>query len=248
MSAAQLWRYLGPVSVVFVPFVLFGAQQGIPNGSWWDEAGDPAVWLTILLCAAAVVFGVQSVIRARESERAILEQDLRQLTRRAFVPINAKLPTVRINQLGVHIWVVDGDHLKRLVRFTMEQSRARTPITWTSGKGVIGLAWRQGAPLIADLTDIYAKADALDDAAFDALDPDKRYGLSAEEVRKGVRYKSVLAYPLTDDKKDNEVIGILSVDCAVPVPTAKLEALLHDRAFQDVLGSCESSLREYVGR
>jgi hypothetical protein len=248
MSFSRLWRYGGPVAAVLTPFLLFAGPQGIPNGKWWDAPGDPAVWITTILCAAAVVYNVLQLVGAPDEERATIKLDIEQLARRTFVYINRHLPNVRINQLGVHVWTTDGDRLKRLVKYTMEQQRATTPITWTRGKGVIGLAWRQKRNLIADLTDIYAKADTLDPAAFEALDPEERYGLSAAEIRSGGRYKSVLACPLTDEQRENEVIGVLSVDCSVVVPSAALEALLYDREFQDVLGSCESALRRYLGR
>jgi hypothetical protein len=42
--------HVRPIAIIVVPFVLFGAQQDRPSGAWWDEAGDPAVWLTVLLC------------------------------------------------------------------------------------------------------------------------------------------------------------------------------------------------------
>jgi len=248
MPVSRVWRYGGPIAAVLTPFLLFAGPQGIPSGSWWDAASDPAVWITFILCVAAIVDGVLQLVRAPSEERATIKLDLEQLARRAFVPINKHLPTVAINQLGVHVWTTRDDRLERLVKYTVEQQRAATPIPWVRGKGVIGLAWRQKRNLIAELTDIYAKADTLDAAAFEALDPDERYGLSAEEIRRGGRYKSVLACPLTDEQRENEVIGVLSVDCTVAVPRAELEALLYDREFQDVLGSCESTLRRYFGR
>jgi hypothetical protein len=248
MTVGQLWRYVAPASVILFPFGFLAADHGVPSDTWWDEARDPAIWLLILVTVAALAQGVLALARAPNDARATIRADIEQLARRAFVPINKRLPATPINQLGVHVWTTDGDRLTRLVKYTMEQQRATTPITWERGKGAIGLAWHRVAPLIADLTDIYAKADSLDAIEFEALDPEERYGLSADEVKRGGRYKNVLAYPFTDEHNDNEVIGVLSVDCAVAVPPAQLEALLYDRDFQDVLGSCESALRRYLGR
>jgi hypothetical protein len=130
------------------------------------------------------------------------------------------------------------------VKYTMEQQRVETPIAWRRGKGVIGVAWEQISAVVADLTEMYATLERDGPEAFGARDEGFRYGLSAEEVVRGGHYKSVLAYPLTN--VDNDVIGVISVDCTVPDQTHRLSALLEDRGFNDVLGACESALRRYT--
>jgi hypothetical protein len=238
------WRSAGATTVVLFPFLIVAAQQGIPNGTWWDEAVDPPVWFTVLVALGAIVYGIDGIRREARDEREQIIGDLERLARRAFVPINAKLPSVPIGDLGVHIWQVRGGRLDRLVKYTMEHQRMSTPITWTRGKGVIGVAWQRKTSLTAELNDLYEEAKGTDDATFDAGDPDHRYGLIRSEVLSGTHYKGVLAVPLSGVGGD--VIGVLSVDCSVVGQRQALEQLLDDRAFQDVLGACEITLRRCV--
>lgn len=246
MAGALSWRVVGPLCVLLFPFLMLGADHGIPDGTWWDDGRDPAIWVTALIVAGAFAYGVAQLVAAPNAARERVRSDLEALARRAFVPINQHLPDVPINRLGVHIWTTDGDELKRLIKYTMEQQRVETPIRWRRGKGVIGVAWDAGSSLTADLTELYELAEA-GGAAFDALEERFRYGLSRDEIRKGNQYKSISAYPLTGTNVD-DVIGVLSVDCAVANQARQLDALSSDRTFQDVLGSCESALRRYLGR
>src|SRR4051812_40146903 len=125
MSAKRLWEYAGPIAATLTPFLLFFSQQGIREGSWWDEGKDPAILLTVLVAVAAAAYGGESFIRTRTEPRKALERDIERETertvRRAFGPINRHLPEVPITHLGVHVWRVDGDHLTRFVTYTMEQ-------------------------------------------------------------------------------------------------------------------------------
>lgn len=246
MSRIASWRAGGSLAVVVFPFLILFGQKGIPSGKWWDDVSDPAVLCTGLIGVGALANGVYGIVTAAEQGRLEIKADLQQLARRAFVPINAHLAEVPINRLGVHIWMTRGDRLERLVKYTMEQQRVATPMRWIRGKGVLGVAWATVTPLTAELGHLYAEAEQLDAASFNALEPGYRYGLSRDEVLRGTRYKSVLAHPLADE--DGEVIGILSVDCGVEGHGRQLAALLDDRAFQDVLGSCEIALRRYMGR
>lgn len=230
--------------VVFPILALLG-QQGIPQGSWWDSPWDPIVLLTIVTGLATVWAGFTALTSAQHVLRREVEADLRRIARRALGPLNRKLPDVPITDLGVHVWIVADGRLKRLVKYTIEHQRARTPIQWTPGKGVIGVAWIQKQPLTANLEELYKEADQLTPEQFNALASEHRYGLSHAEVRVGQGYRSVLAYPLTDSA--DAVIGVLSVDCRADGQSAKLSELLADRDFQDVLGTCEAALRRYVG-
>ncbi len=243
MVQAISWRAAGAVGVVVFPFLLVLAEGGIPRGTWWDDATDPPVLLAVLVAVGAIAYGIDGVFASGRRGRDEIRADLERLARRAFVPINARLPDVPINRLGVHIWMTKGERLERLIKYTMEQQRVETPIQWSRGKGVIGDAWERGGPLTVDLTPLYASATALG-PAFDGLDPQDRFGLTLEEVQRGNRYKSVLAYPLSG--MDGKIIGVLSVDCAIPGRADGLASLVDDRLFQDVLGACESALRRYV--
>jgi hypothetical protein len=245
MKRAISWRGAGATSVVVFQFLIVFGQGGIPSGTWWDEVTDLPVLFTVLVGFGALAYGVDGVFASGRAAREEIRADLERLARRAFVPINARLPEVPINRLGVHVWRTKGERLERLIKYTMEHQRVETPIQWSRGKGAIGVAWEGGGPLTADLTPLYAKADELG-SSFDALPPHERYGLTLKEVHQGNRYKSVLAYPLSS--VDGEIIGILSVDCAEAGHATELASLVDDRLFQDVLGSCESALRRYVAR
>jgi hypothetical protein len=242
---ALTWANARTTAVIVFPILVVLAQGGIPSGTWWDQGWDVPVLIAVLAGIGTVAEGIRALTAAGAREREETEADLRRLARRALGPINSLLPNVPIVELGVHIWVTDDNRLKRLVKYTIEQQRAQTPIRWCRGKGVIGVAWDSGAPLTADLTELYAEADRLSPHEFDALDPEHRYGLTHAEVRVGGRYRTVLAHPLT---ADGDVIGVLSVDCAADGQRDQLDKLLRDRAFQDVLGSCEAALQRYADR
>jgi len=119
----RVWRYAGPISVILAPFLFFIAQQGIPSGTWWDQANDPAVIATVAISVAALAQGIRALIRLQGEARQTIESDMEQLARRAFVPINRIMPRVPINKLGVHVWIAEEPHLRRLVKYTMEQQR-----------------------------------------------------------------------------------------------------------------------------
>lgn len=233
------------MAVLLFPFLMLFAQQGLPSGTWWDSTRDPAVWIASLAGVGVVSYGLHGIATSGDKERAEILADLERIVRRAFIPINAHLRDVPINQLGVHIWTTQGDDLKRLIKFRMEQQRIETPIKWCRGKGAIGIAWEHVRAVTADLTELYEEADTMDAATFDAHDREHRYGLTHSEVLVGARYKSVLAWPLA---AGSDVIGVLSVDCDVTGQARQLSALRDDRTFQDVLGSCEAALRRYLGR
>ena len=85
------------------------------------------------------------------------------------IPIDAHLPAVRINRLGVHIWTTHGNDLRRMIKFRMEYKRVDAPIEWCRGNGVLGVAWERGRRVTADLSALYEEAEKMDPATFDAL-------------------------------------------------------------------------------
>jgi hypothetical protein len=87
------------------------AQAGVPSGTWWDAARDPAVWIATLLGVGVFANGVYGIVAAGREARSQITDDLYVLARRAFVPINGHLRDVPINQLRVHIWTTEEDRL-----------------------------------------------------------------------------------------------------------------------------------------
>jgi hypothetical protein len=236
-------------AVASAPLTL-AATNGVPSGAMWDSTGDPAVIGLALIVAGAAAFGVvkvhdEFVADRRRAEKERLEP-VQQACRSAMTPIARELAGVPLNELGIHLWQVDGDRLKRVIKYTMDLERSDTPVTWTRGKGVIGLVWETGVALATDLSELYRLAEALDDAEFEAqLSATARYGLTRQELLRAQRYRCVLAIPLSssDDKPSKETIGVVSVDCMRAGHRDGLDRLRTDPVFSNVVGTCQSYLR-----
>jgi len=151
---------------------------------------------------------------------------------------------INMKSVGVNIWAVKGlpgvRFLDRRASFAIVP-RPRTRITWSKGKGAIGLAWTRDAAIAVDMRDLESRARNAAD--FAQLTEDDRYGLSWEEMTRLRRYRSVLALPLRAGK-DNamRVRAVLAVDLLEEGHLHKLNELHDHPDIQGVLSTCESVL------
>jgi hypothetical protein len=109
-------------------------------------------------------------------------------------------------------------------------------IAWTEGKGVIGGCWRTRTAHFVDLRRHFEPYEDHDQAAWEALPHDARYGLSFEEFQrvKG-KYGIVAAAPIIG--RDDRYVGCVTVDMPPAAPGQELPVR------EEVLGSLASAAR-----
>jgi hypothetical protein len=242
--------------------VLLGlAQVEIPDATMWDEPSDPLTVITVAIVGLAALYGLGQVIAkpvtARRAERdakvAAAKLKLADQCRKALVPINEHFPNVRLRQIGVHVWKVadDGSQLVPLEKYTADQARIESPLKWTPGRGVVGLAWQNRVPIAeTGLKERAKRARAATDEDWAALDSRKRLGLDREDfIVAESGFEAILACPLfaesgPAEEADPPVLGVFAVDFRVEVEKGRLLGLGGEQDFEDVLGCCEEVLRE----
>jgi hypothetical protein len=256
---ARTWRVprrlkiAGALSAVLGATLLILGKAGVPDGAWWDKPTDPPVIVTVLLLVVGLVYNLYDAWTKQREPDDIRVGALRDACRRSIVPISDALPDVSLRKLGVHIWLVrrKKDRLERLVKYTMELERQPTPMVWSRGKGMIGLAWDHDERVARDLSVPVELAENPD--AFAQLAPDERLGMTDAEWRRARRYRVVLAVPLHAPAADDVpplVIGVFSVDCAESgqeIADALLRLHDEDEEFRSVLATCETLLQAHCG-
>lgn len=211
---------------LFVITFLLGAYLAV--GNIFDAANVPdkttwrpwSVWFVLLLVAAVWVplYALYQTVEARlqssekrqTRELAVLERTCRQIV----TVIAEECPTVAVNQLAACVWRCRADNcFEELARFYLPQDRPRTGVEWAKGKGVAGWAWAIEDNLRADLRPLIARLDEIGPAAFDKLEPQKRYGLSAAELQSTREYTGICAIRLfSTDAKPRRLLGMLVLD------------------------------------
>jgi hypothetical protein len=245
-TSARIWTWLegrlrrlkAPRSL---PLTLGGAfsfataarSGALPFDSLW-AAGSVANW-SVMVLGVATGASTQVYRWTRDSQ---YEPVQRQCSRLATY-VAERCPSIRLEDLTVHIWVVQGppfaERLRRRGVFSLaDQNTPR--ITFTKGVGLIGAVWEEGGMRIFNANGTKSKKQ------FDALSKEKRFGLSWDDfnaLRKV--YPSVWGNPLRrPSDEDRRVRGVLSVGLHTPgnhpefaraldrKPDTVLWSILHD--------------------
>ena len=247
---------VGAATPVVAGVLLGLAQVEIPNATMWDEPSDPLTVVTVVAVGIAALYGVFQAftqpMRARAARVAEAKLELAEQCREALVPINDRFPEVRLSQIGVHVWKVtdDGSQLEPVEKYTAGQRRTETPLKWTPGRGVAGLAWQDRNPVSrVGLQTSRAEANEMTEEKWAELDSRARLGLDQEQFVTASKFDAILACPLyaADEAGvtgDPPVLGVFTVDFMVGVDKDALDDLPNVPAFDRVVSSCEDSLRK----
>jgi len=106
--------------------------------------------------------------------------------------------------------------LERLGRRRFTDRPAPSNITWTKGKGIIGLCWEREAEVHKDLRGACARYPQgnITASRFAEITEDLRQGMSLEELQKMIgKYGEVLAVPMKD--RNGSFIGCIAVDIPI---------------------------------
>ena len=244
-SAAAFGAYLAAANL------LRGAK--VPDEAFWAPW---RVWFA-LMSAAAIFVPLYALYKALdayyltdEKEGAQLQKDLGLLCQRVVAELADRCKDVSVNDLSAKVWLCrrDGSFDMR-ASFELAEARVGDGTEWRKGKGVAGTAWAKGKTASIDLSETKQELESLGDEGFESLPEEKRFGMTAAELRNTLSYTGVCAIPLYSKKSRSKLLGIFLVDytgrdgfdCVV----AELERrpiLYHRSAAEGVLTEAEGIL------
>lgn len=149
----------------------------------------------------------------RDEARAHVQQALKVLVWDVH-----ELTDIDVRTLGASAWMVQGfwpfSWLHRLGRERFSAVPPPSRIRWTKGKGHIGRCWETGQQVVANVKARDSEQQSISSAAeWGALPQDRRMGMSFKEYERIRRkYGTVIAMPVTDGKRGNRVVGVISLD------------------------------------
>jgi hypothetical protein len=249
---ARIWlgarcrRFLRPGTFIVG---LVAATYGISSILDAEKVPSESAWtfhhpLGVLLAATGigalsgtllVFLGYDRVLRKAE-ENDDLDKACRGLWHLAVHRLN-----VDMTKVGVHVWAVKGikgiRYLERRSTFIIEARRRSAHVIWRKGKGVIGIAWADDEPLVANVAHLAERATS--ERLFSEISHRDRFGLTWRELRRSKHYRAILAVPLRHNAR---VLGCLSVDLQLDGYADQLDTLLQDDQFNNVLAVCEAVL------
>ncbi len=242
---------------LFVITFLLGAYLAV--GNIFDAANVPnkttwtpwSIWFVLLLVAAVWVplYALYQTVEARlQSREKVQTQAIAYLTRicqQIVAVIADACPTVTVNHLAACVWRCRADDtFQELARFYLPQDRPPTGVEWHKGKGVAGWAWAKNESLRSDLRPLIARLDEIGDAAFDALAPNERFGLSAAELHSTREYTGICAIRLFSTDAQPRLLGMLILDYAGSDGFDCVAAQALTGAVKMYTGTCATVLAE----
>jgi hypothetical protein len=125
------------------------------------------------------------------------------------------LPAIDIKYLGLHAYRIR----RRFCRPAMLERVADlrffipppTGITWTKGKGVIGICWKRQQSAIGDTKDGYEQAKTISNPNWKKADETITFGLTRKELEKTKDYGVIAAQPMFDFKNRRSIVGCVAI-------------------------------------
>jgi hypothetical protein len=232
---------VGVASSIFFSVGLVAFSLGLPSKEIW-ESGKPLV--VVLIVTGIVTAIYQPIVNLNQRQRK-QQGILNDACREVAAHMDDECPELPLRRIGVHIWRVKGLwRWKRLVRAGrfLIRGRASSNVIWQPKKGVLGLAWKERAPVIVDLkVALYSKVDS--EAAAKQMSPEERLGLSWDEIQRTNAYKAIYATPLFNGSS-RKIRGFLAIDVLEDERFTDLEHATHDNDnFSSILGLCETAIQ-----
>jgi hypothetical protein len=209
---------------------------------------EPWAWAVSL-----VVLGVDNagtlVLRAQQSHRRGQNQQIEKALQSLLIEV-AKGGKVRFEELGASVYRPsrrdrfnrkdqDPDLILRVVRYRPAGYPQQSGVTWTPSKGIVGRAWSSRREAYIDWRPIVARyagvADMTDEQFLKKIPEKTRLGFTRTEFVAIVdKYSEILAVPIWHGRKDNKLVGVLSIDRAYKADDATFNPQLNAKGTREV--------------
>jgi hypothetical protein len=217
------WLFLAANAIAVMVVGL--ARQDIPAGFWTAQR---EWWIVGALMTTAVVPFLQFLFtdRGEKARRRALERERRINAILAGALVQAvKRAGADWEQTGLQAFAVRKRRLHRddqtRVGKVRLSSLASSGVRWTKGKGVIGRCWERQRHHVADLQSHFQQYLDWDEARWNTLAHDVRYGLAFDEFEKMKdKYGVVAAVPVVDRR--DQYIGCVTADFPPGAPSAAI--------------------------
>lgn len=131
------------------------------------------------------------------------------------LPQIAQLTGVRIDEIGLHVWLCQPlgatgptSALARVARVRLSDATPSRPRPWRRGEGVVGQCWEKQTDVAIDLTD--ARYRVATDEEWQKLPPETTLGLSLREFLETTRhFKAICTTPIVPGY---EAVGCVSLN------------------------------------
>lgn len=162
-------------------------------------------------------------VRAKEKTRLDhIRNGADQLLKSTLVHLQ-RLTDLPFPDLGLHLFLVTKPKgfrqplvQQHILRVKLSSFPPSTGITWTSGKGVIGLCWSSRAFQAHDLHSAYLPYAHYSEAQWNGLPARQRFGLTFEEFTRTSEYAgTIFAAPILADM-GQKYLGCVSLDAPGP--------------------------------
>lgn len=208
--------------------------------------------LFIAMVLAAVFVPIYTFLRALDARalkadaaRGKLQTSLELLCQRAVSTIADRCQDATVNDLSAQVWICRSDDgFDRRAVFMLPEARPRSGIEWRKGKGIAGTAWVRGEEMGADLARLKLHLESIGDAEFDQLPAGRRYGMTADEVRKTSHYAGIYAIPLFAADEPSLILGVFVIDYVGEGGFHCVESCARERPVQLHAAVCEEVLTE----
>ncbi|NIZ90911.1 hypothetical protein [Kineococcus rubinsiae] len=223
-----------------------GAALALERTELWEPRPAVTVALVVLTAVLAAASTTSTAVRRFRARRRGARRDLLDDVLTGTLWAVADTTALDPRDLSVAAYRLDAlpwraPRLARLHRVRAARRPGATGIVWAPGKGVIGECVASGLVVARDVRATWAGLGTPDRAAWDALPPDTRSGVTHAEflaVRDTVDV--VVALPVVDDTgPTSRVTGCLALDG----PTGSLQTL----TTPAVLGLLEATTRVLRG-
>jgi hypothetical protein len=217
-----------------------------------STAWEPWHPLFVAMLVAAVFVPIYAFLRALDARalrsdaaRSKLQTRLELLCQRSVSAIADQCQDATVNDLSVQVWICrPGDSFDRRAVFMLPEARPHSGIEWRKGKGIAGTAWLRGEEMGADLGRLKGQLKSLGKAEFDQLPAGRRYGMTADEVRKTSHYAGIYAIPLFAADEPSRILGVFVIDYVGKGGFHCVESCAKERPVQLHAAFCEEVLTE----
>lgn len=184
--------------------------------------------MNVLLPAVAKAW-----LQAFPPARAPRDRQLQQVVNSGYLKLS-RTTGINIEHLGLHAYRIRRRFCRRAILERIADLRFKIPppthMTWTKGKGVIGICWQKEQWAIADTKKAYEQAQVISADGWPSTDKLITMGLTQEQLERTKDYGVIATQPIFQFNVPRKIVGCL----AVTAPTGN-DAKLDTQAVKELL-------------